>query len=299
MKVLTVPSSGSQAGTTASHNRCGQYTRNRRAPVQPIGNGRRAVIRAAFGASSNGFSALSNAQIAAWNGYASAHPITDSLGQSVTLTGHMMFVSINTQLQNVGQAINPTPPVSATVSPLVVGQSYIENAARAIQLVTTADPLAWCLVAASQPVSAGVSFMKTFTQLGVIAPTGIGFDFGGSYSAQFGVPAIGQRVFFRLTPVNTYGVAGAPSIVSTKAVATSAIVAPTDTSATTMTLTATWTGGSSYSAYAAEVTTDIFNGTIFGASASGASPRTVTGLTTGKNMFARLTDGTFWGHGGT
>ncbi len=299
MKVLKAPQSGSQAGTTASHNRFGQYERNRRAPVQPIGNGRRAFIRAAFGAASNGFSGLTDAEIAAWNAYASAHPITDSLGQSVTLTGHMMYVSINTQLQNIGLALSSTPPSSATVAPLVLTQTFMDVTGRGVVLVTTADATAYCLVAWSQPVSAGVTFMKTFTQLGVIGPAGIGWDAANSYTTQFGNPALNQRIFIRLTPVNAFGVAGTPTIVSTRAVTSSTIVAPTDTSAATGSVTVTWTGGSSYAPYVHLSDTSMYTGTILTKAASAVSPITVTGNPSGKTVAARLTDGSTWGHGGT
>ena len=96
MKILTAPSSGSIAGTTYSHNRAGQYTRNRRSPVQPVGTGRRGVIRAAFGAASSAWGALTPIVQANWTAYANGHPYTDSLGQSIKLTGHQMYVAVNT-----------------------------------------------------------------------------------------------------------------------------------------------------------------------------------------------------------
>ena len=120
MKVLTVPQSGSMQGTTASHNRAGQYLRSRRSPCQPVGTGRKAAQRSNFGGASSAWSGLTDAQRAAWSSYAAGKPVTDALGQSIPLTGQQMFVSINAQLLNCGQAISLVPPISTVVAVPVV-----------------------------------------------------------------------------------------------------------------------------------------------------------------------------------
>ena len=116
MKYLGAPQSGSQANTTASHNRAGQYYRNRRSPVQPVGTGRRAFVRSSFGAASAAWAALSGAAQASRIAYANSHPITDSLGQSITLTGHQMYVGVGVSLLNVGQALPTAVPVSSATA---------------------------------------------------------------------------------------------------------------------------------------------------------------------------------------
>jgi len=115
MKYLGPPQSGSQANTTASKNRAGQYLRNRRSPSQPAGNGRRAFIRGAFGAASQAWSSLAPGVQLAWSAWASSFPYVDSLGQSITLTGHQIFVAIATQCQNCGLAIPTDPPLDNAV----------------------------------------------------------------------------------------------------------------------------------------------------------------------------------------
>ena len=111
-KVLDVPTSGSVGGVTHSHGRAGQYIRARRMPCQPVGSGRRGVIRAAFGAASGAWAGLTQTVQAAWTSYADSHPYSDSLGQSIKLTGHQMFVAINTMLLNCGAAVSSTIPVT-------------------------------------------------------------------------------------------------------------------------------------------------------------------------------------------
>lgn len=214
MKILDIPRSGSYAGVTSSHNRAGQYVRNRRAPVQPVGTGRRAFIRQAFGAASTAWAGLTAPQQAAWTSYAAAHPITDSLGQAVTLTGQQMYVSITTQLRNVGAAPTVPPPVSAVVFS-AGAPTFTAVSAGAITFTPTGlgGATDFLLLAFSAPQSGGVLFCKTFWQsshgagnsvVAVVATT--------SYQAQFGIPGVGTRIFYKATPVNQYGVTGTPVI---------------------------------------------------------------------------------------
>ena len=105
-KILSQPTSGSIAGTTYSHNRAGQYMRSRRKPVQPVGTGRRGVIKAAFGAASTAWSSIAGAVQQQWNSYAAMHPYVDSPRQAIKLTGHQMYVAINTELLTAAR-LNP------------------------------------------------------------------------------------------------------------------------------------------------------------------------------------------------
>lgn len=214
MKFLGAPSSGSIAGTTSSHNRAGQYTRNRRAPTQPVGTGRRAAIRTAFGAAAKGYAGLSVAQQAAWTAYANSYPITDRLGQSITLTGQQMYVSINAQLLNCGAAQTSAPPISNVVASAGVPTLTAVHAG-AITLTPTGLGAAsdYQLYAFSAPQSSGTSFCKTFWQAGHVSGSSTtAIVATTAYTAQFGAVTAGLRIFFKVTPVNQYGVTGTPYI---------------------------------------------------------------------------------------
>lgn len=214
MKILDIPRSGSYAGVTSSHNRAGQYVRNRRSPVQPVGTGRRAFIRQAFGAASTAWAGLTGPQQAAWAAYAAAHPITDSLGQSITLTGQQSYVGITVQLRNVGSTPTVPPPVSSVVFS-AGAPTFTAVSAGAITFTPTGlgGATDFLLVAFSAPLSSGVSFNKTFWQEGHVAGNSIAADVvTTAYQAQFGVPPVGTRIFYRATPVNQYGVTGTPVI---------------------------------------------------------------------------------------
>lgn len=213
MKFLDVPQSGSIAGTTHSHNRAGQYTRNRRAPVQPAGTGRRAFIRSAFGASSTGWASLTSSEQAAFQTYADSHPITDSLGQSIKLTGHQMYVGLSTQLQNVGSTPSGTVPASAIVNaPILL--TFTAVASTGVVTVTfdgSGSASDFILLAFGRPQSSGVRQVSAYWQAQfTTADIATAILVGPKIVAQFGALTAGQRLFGKFTPVNQYGVTGVP-----------------------------------------------------------------------------------------
>lgn len=212
MKILSDPSSGSIAGTTHSHNRAGQYTRSKRMPVQPVGSGRRGIVKSNFAAASAAWAGIGAPLQLAWNNYANGKPYTDALGQSIALTGHQMFVAINAMLLNCGSPISTSVPLSDTV--FAAGFSAFTAVAGASLSVTpTGLGLAtdYLLIAISAPQSSGVAFCKTFWQeMKVAGNDVVATSLYALYLAQFGPWIAGQRIFYKLTPVNQYGVAGTP-----------------------------------------------------------------------------------------
>jgi hypothetical protein len=173
-------------------------------------------MRAAFGSASSGWASLSSADQAAWIAFAAGHPVTDSLGQSITLTGQQMYVSVGTQLLNCGQTLPTAVPVSTTTAAPVVS-AFTVTAAGVITITLTPSGTAadFILVGMAAPVSAGVTFQKTFWQQTVLPGNSAGgATYGPAYVAQFGTLTAGTIVFMRLTPVNQYGFTGTPVIVS-------------------------------------------------------------------------------------
>lgn len=213
MKILDVPQSGSLGGQTSSHNRAGQYRRARRAPTQPNGTGRRGIIRAAFGAASSAWNAITDAQRAAWSAFADGYPVTDRLGQSIRLTGHQMFVSVNTALQNVGQAVNANPPVSnATIAPVVAVATMTHAGVGTLTLAAGGLVTDFVTISFSAPQAPGRSFVANYwQQTHIIANVVAATLFGPAFIAQFGAVTAGQKIFYKLTPVNQYGVTGTPT----------------------------------------------------------------------------------------
>jgi hypothetical protein len=203
MKFLDVPQSGSYAGGTHSHNRAGQYRRNRRSPVQPVGSGRRAFVRAALSAASTGWSALTDLQRAAWDSFALDHPVTNSLGQSIILTGHQMYVRVGTLAQNVGDALPTTPPTTTDV--WTPGTVTLTAAAGTPALSVAWDAGTagdWLLIAFSPPASPGRSFVSRYWQATAVDAAATPYNGLAAFTGEFGTLIAGQRIFVKATPIN-------------------------------------------------------------------------------------------------
>jgi hypothetical protein len=171
-------------------------------------------MRTAFGAASRGYAGLTGPQQASWTAYGNAFPVTDSLGQTIPLTGQQAYVSINSQLLQIGQAATVAPPVSNVVASAGVPTLTVVHAGAVTLTPAGLGAMAdFQLYAFSAPTSGGVSFNKTFWQAGHVAGNSVAAIVAtAAYNAQFGAPAAGQRVFFKVTPVNQYGVTGVPYI---------------------------------------------------------------------------------------
>lgn len=108
--------SGSAGGVTASHNRYGQYLRNRTIPVNPRSiNQERA--RSIFGTASEAWRSLTPAQRESWLSYADGTPVLNKLGESVTLSPNAMFTKVASYFALLGLAAPtdapPTPGLSS------------------------------------------------------------------------------------------------------------------------------------------------------------------------------------------
>jgi hypothetical protein len=220
MKILDVPRSGSIAGTTSSHNRAGQYVRNRRTPTNAP-TARRTAIRSAMGAASSAWSSLTPTEQASWAAAAASHPITDALGQSITLTGHQFFVGVQTQFTNSGNSGAAALPADFSVFS-VSGSTATFGVAAGLAGVLPAAGSAddFILVGLSKPLPGGRTFWKTFTQDHVLAGNAAALTMTtAAYAAKYGTPSAGQNVFLKFTPVNQYGVTGVAQVIKIRVTA--------------------------------------------------------------------------------
>jgi hypothetical protein len=202
MKVLTVPSSGSVAGQTASRGRYGQYIRTRAIPVQPRTENQLAV-RSAFQILSQAWSGLYKDQQSAWTAWAVAHPRKDSLGQSNPLSGAQAYVSVNTVLQTAGfERVNlpPAEPdmtgfdpgtVTATVSTLGIPQFALTGCS-----LGAADSI---FIFSSPPQSPGRSFIAKGALVGAYK-TADPEDLTTAFITAIGAIQVGQMLQVTIQP---------------------------------------------------------------------------------------------------
>ena len=197
MKVLVPPQSSSMQGITASRNRFGQYLRSRATPVQP-----RTVAqlnqRARMSTNAAAWRALTDAQRAGWLDLGLSISRTDALGQSYTLNGFMAYCSVNNNKLDAGDAAVSDAP--AIVTPPDLLTVTLTLTAAAVSAAYTATPLgagvrlfSWV----SPQRSAGRKFEGDYRLLAVSAAAAASpAVLTTAYTAKFGVPVVGNRIFF-------------------------------------------------------------------------------------------------------
>lgn len=219
MKKLDVPQSGSQADTTASRNRFGQYNRTRASPVQPR-TPRQVEVRALLTDASQAWRELTDATRAAWATYAASTPRTDSLGQTVFPTGHQAFVGLWLAFAQVGFDVPPEVPIDAPPSPpTIVAFSAEDDGASTVEVEQVASTTLRLVIDATPLVSAGVSFFADYRFLLSAATGGTPFSIGGSYTAKYGPLVLNRRFAVRCRWVTETGGVSAPAVANTVVVA--------------------------------------------------------------------------------
>ena len=206
MKVLTVPSSGSVAGTTASRNRFGQYVRTRAIPTNP-NSARQTVTRSTLAATSGSWQLLSFAEQTAWNEYAASHPRIDSLGQTIVLSGAQMYASINCMMINAGYAAVVDAPSGETIDPPILGAVAIATDAATVAFTPTpVEAGRKILIYCSPPASFGVTFFRDLRFLQAVPSAGTSpANVLAAMTAKYGTILTGQRYAFRLYQISSGG----------------------------------------------------------------------------------------------
>lgn len=208
---------GKLNGSVFSKNRSGNYLRNKVTPVNPQTSAQQAV-RSLLASVSQSWRGLTQAQRDAWINAASTFPYTDVYGDSKILSGQAFYNQLNLNLLKVGAAMISEPPVATSLPTLsgitlAVTRSTATSAIVATLTFIASDEPATAdiMVRATPPIGAGISFVKNkFRDLSVIGSDASPAALAVAYEAQFGKPAVGQKVFLTLQVVdNTTGLVSA------------------------------------------------------------------------------------------
>jgi hypothetical protein len=142
----------------------------------------------------------------------------DALGQAYTLTGLQAFCSVNNILAAAGTALVTAAP--ALVTPAGLLTATVTTTGGTLSLAFTATPLATgtkLMVFASPQRSAGRQFEGDFRLITVsTAAQASPVDCLAAYSAKFGAPVVGNRIFFSL--VTTIGGFESGALITSKVV---------------------------------------------------------------------------------
>jgi hypothetical protein len=212
VKKLDVPQSGSQADTTASRNRFGQYNRTRAQPVQPR-TAAQVAVRGYLTDATQAWRELTDEARAGWNAYASEQPKLDSLGQTIFLTGHQTFVAMWISLTQAALATPPAVPTEAPQPPPPAEVSALDTTPTFDIGISTAPTVVnKLLIFASPQVSAGRTFNGDyrFIQRATAAVGGI-VNIASNYSTKYGALILGRKIFLRCVTVTAAGGVSAPT----------------------------------------------------------------------------------------
>jgi len=196
---------GKVAGLVFSRGAYGAYMRQRVTPINPktVAQG---AVRSSLAAASQAWSSLTDAQRLVWASHVDNFKKTNNIGDSVTLTGFNLFVSLNRNATVIGAA-----PLTAFVgyekpAAVLTLSGTISHAPEKLEIAfTPAIPAAdkW-VVYATRPVSEGKNFVKSeFRQIYVMDSADVTpMDLTAAYVALFGaIPQSGEACFVKIRPI--------------------------------------------------------------------------------------------------
>ena len=203
MKILDIPQSGKRGLNVSQAGQFGQISRALAIPSNPRSPAQ-TTVRKNLTRIAASWRALQETQRAAWMAAAKAVKSASRLGQNGTLSGFLLYTKINCTLAQFGQQQVSAPPAQPQFDDLAPQNLVITNTGGvvALKLTCPTDPGTNTIVRGSEPVSQGRETYGSFRVLGMCpAPMGGSADITGLYTARYGVPPAGTKVFVRVNQV--------------------------------------------------------------------------------------------------
>lgn len=208
-------------GTVLSKNRGGAYARVKVTPSNPR-SAAQMFVRSNLAFLAQKWKTLTQNERNAWGANVSNYTRTDIFGDIKTPTGYNLFMRINTALRDASTELFFNIP-APTVDVVAADSAGLAASAGSLSLSTyfpdDAEMNGYLLVDASPQLSPGVSTagsrFKRIENLEVNDFSALGItDLLSSYSAIYGAPVEGQKIFVRFTVMMSNGQRGVPQIVS-------------------------------------------------------------------------------------
>ena len=200
MKILDIPQSGKRGLNVSQAGQFGQISRALAIPSNPRTPSQMGV-RTILSRVAARWRALEETQRAAWMAAAKEAKSNPRLGQSGALSGFLLFTKINCTLTQFGQEQLDAPPAQPQFPDLAPASLVITNTAGAIALKLTCptDPGDNTILRGSAPVSQGRETCSDFRVLGTCpAPVLGSADITALYTARYGVPPVGKKVYVQV-----------------------------------------------------------------------------------------------------
>lgn len=221
---IIVDGRGKINGMVAAKNRAGAYLRTKVTPVNPRSTAQ-SEVRNRLAGLAQGWRGLTVAQILAWNAAVSNFAKTDIFGDLKNPSGFNLYCRLNSNLLIASESAIANPPLPGAVESIDSISVAMDIGAGGFALtfspaIPATDKF---LILATPGVSAGRSFSKNLFRVIEVVENGdtSPYDFETSYTAKFGVPAVGQKVFVAMVGINiSTGQQGVPVQASTIVVTT-------------------------------------------------------------------------------
>lgn len=202
-KVSKNPASGKQGNTISYDAPYGQAEREMAVVANPRSNAQ-VRVRSSLSRFAARWRILSDQQRATWITSAQGVHSEPRLGQSGRLTGCQLFIKINCTLALTGEPPTdvPTEPPSFGTNPVGALTITNDDGEIALKLSVPRAPSQYVLVLGTAPCSAGIAVPRRFVILGAL-PAAVArvSDVTDLYTARYGVPPVGSRIFIRTIQV--------------------------------------------------------------------------------------------------
>lgn len=204
--------SGKAGGSVYAHNRGGNYIRNFAVPSNPQ-TAAQSAARAVFGAFASAWRSLAEDVRQGWIAAAENFPYIDRFGDSKIMSGENLYISLNRNLDVIGESQLTEPPapqgvdgiITADVSASTDGTLQLMELEN-VNLAGNAEATTKYAVYASGLLSAGINYAKNklryITNLDETEIVGTP-DVFTAWTAVFGDLQVGAKVFLRIDPINT------------------------------------------------------------------------------------------------
>lgn len=208
---IVVAGSGKIGGHVASKNRGGAYLRTKVTPTNPQ-TASQSGVRNTLGSLATGWSQLTDAERLSFNDAVKDFATTDIFGDIKNPSGINLYVKLNTNLTNSGQALITSAPAKVEVPAIAIADVVFDVSTSGDSLVTLTNTDAntkEVIISATPKVTAGTSYVKNlFRVISHIAVDGATIEYGAAYIAKFGNLVAGDKFFIKIEVVMENGQKG-------------------------------------------------------------------------------------------
>jgi len=192
-------------GTVLSKGTYGAYARRLVTPVNPSSVAQQ-LVRSFMATVAQRWKAITQVQRDLWSQVTSSYQTTDIFGDLFKYTGFNLFMKLNRNLLEIGEAQIADAPIPDAPAG-VLSLSLVADINGPKLELTYTDPIAAedkVIVYATPPQSAGKNFVKSeYRKIDVMAAADVTpFDIIAEYTAVFGgLGPVGGKIFVQMRPV--------------------------------------------------------------------------------------------------